>query len=84
MPPLERIDGAKPLFLDVYIQDECCLPLQTRLDRPNASNQPHQSSMPLEVQDSGEGVSLKTTAAEGEKIPVDEAAKVSSPVHVYP
>jgi hypothetical protein len=34
--------------------------------------------MPLEVQDSGKGVILETTASAGEKIPVDEAAKVSS------
>jgi hypothetical protein len=32
--------------------------------------------MPLEVQDNGEGVTLKTTASEGEKLPIDEAAKV--------
>lgn len=42
--------------------------------------------MPLEVsQDQGEsGISVKTTASEGEKLPIDEAAKVSPvPIRVH-
>lgn len=45
----------------------------------NLPHTPSRANMPLEVsQDQGEsGISVKTTAAEGEKLPIDETAKVS-------